>query len=82
MREAQMGDHTVLVLREPKPVPNPHRCPVSVGDSAPEADNGAIIQCECGKRYQCRESQSLAHDYVWVRRLLPWPPRQSWPKES
>lgn len=83
MREAELGGRTVLVLREPKVIPDvpaPHLCVVLPGERSVKSDVGAIIQCTCGKRYRCRISH-LDEDYgVWVRRILPWPPKQKdWP---
>lgn len=67
----------VLVLRKPKPVPKPgHQCVVKHGEGASLKDNYAIIQCVCGKRYRCRISYVWDSHWVWVRRLLPWPPKQ------
>lgn len=83
MREAQSGGRPFLVLREAKPVPPPpgHTCVVKYDQDGAKADYGMVIQCDCGKRYKCRKRfASVFVEYVWVRRLLPWPPRQkNWP---
>lgn len=84
MREVDLGGRPVLVLREAKPLPpKGHTCPVYHGDyGARRGDNGAIIQCACGKRYRCRKSWAFDYCYVWVRRILPWPPKQAWPADQ
>lgn len=91
MRESRINGRPVLVLRESRPLPpaspEPHKCVVTTWfqndwryTKAVAEDNGAIIQCSCGRRYRCRKSRSIENEYVWVRRLLPWPPRQKgWP---
>lgn len=82
MKESRLGDRPVLVLREPKPLPpERHKCVVWHGDDASKIDNGSIIQCDCGRRYRCRPSRMYQNTYVWVRRLLPWPPKQAWTPE-
>lgn len=85
-REDRIHGQPVLVLSDPKPIPPPaHECAVHYGCSASIKDNGAIIQCECGKRYKCRARRGLTIEegYVWVRRILPWPPRQKgWPSNA
>lgn len=80
MREVTIGHQPVLVLREAKP-PKPvsHRCAVDHGELGAKKNIGAIIQCTCGRRYKCRVNW-LNDDYgTWVRRILPWPPKQAWP---
>jgi hypothetical protein len=83
MREAHLGDRSVLVLREPTPTSPPvekHGCAAHRGERANKVDVGAIIQCDCGRRYKCRQSYQFEDEGVWVRRWLPWPPKQKdWP---
>lgn len=77
IRESKIGERPVLILREPKPLPpEGHKCAVYHGCKADKVDREVILQCDCGKRYKCRASMLLENEYVWVRRLLPWPPKQ------
>lgn len=80
---ANFRGETVLVLRNANPAPPArHSCAVKRGDSTIKENDGIIIQCECGKRYRCRQDLTLINRYIWVRRLLPWPPKQSWPEQK
>lgn len=68
----------VAVLRPPKPKSETrHKCVGRVEDGWAHPDDfKSIIQCSCGKRYKCRESWHITDRYVWVRRILPWPPKR------
>lgn len=83
-----VNGETVLVLREASPVERQrHRCSVQSGDRSSAGLNWTIIQCKCGRRYKCRKSYFLVNGnddpiYVWVRRILPRPPKQNWPRRN
>lgn len=85
MREVTFNKRPALLLREPKPVEPPpvHTCVVQHGTSGVRKDWRMVVQCDCGKRYKCRQDFVMTNSYMWVRRLLPWPPRQkNWPKDK
>lgn len=85
MRKVTIDGRTHLILREAKPGRSPkstHECVVYHGQLGARKDVGAIIQCDCGKRYRAR-IHLMDNDYcVWVRRILPWPPKvENWPRD-